>query len=52
VQDDGTGFDEHLVERGNGLASMRRRAHQAGGSLVIASTPNDGTVVTFTAPLA
>ncbi len=47
VGDDGQGFDEATVAPGHfGLASMRERAAETGGELVITSESGDGTVVT------
>lgn len=49
VEDDGIGFDlgsalrRKSYEGGLGLASMRERAKLAGGELVVASTPGEGT---------
>jgi signal transduction histidine kinase len=57
IQDNGQGFDvqETLsVEspgRGLGLASMRERAEHSGGSLVIESAKDKGTVLRATWPL-
>ena len=51
VADDGRGFDPHEPFEGNGLASMRRRAREAGGTLAIASALGEGTRVTLTVQL-
>lgn len=50
VQDDGLGFDVAAAERGPGygLTSMRERALNLPGSLDIASTPGQGSMVTVT----
>jgi signal transduction histidine kinase/ligand-binding sensor domain-containing protein len=48
VSDDGRGFDPSIPSEGNGLASMRRRARDAGGTLDVTSTPGGGTRVTLT----
>jgi len=51
VQDDGVGFDPALASAGDGLASLRRRASQVGGTLEIQSAAGAGTRVSFEAPL-
>jgi signal transduction histidine kinase len=46
VDDDGTGFDPDAVDgHGVGLASMRTRADEIDGRLLITSAPDAGTVV-------
>lgn len=56
--DDGAGFDPAEAPKdagmagGFGLGSMRQRAESAGGRLEIASSPGEGTTVTFTVPLS
>jgi signal transduction histidine kinase len=47
VEDDGVGFEQDLVQRGDhfGLLGMRERAEALGGSLVIESAPGAGTTV-------
>jgi len=52
IQDDGSGFDPKVVERGHGLDSMQRRAEEVGGRLEIESGPNAGSVVRFVADMA
>jgi two-component system nitrate/nitrite sensor histidine kinase NarX len=54
VQDDGGGFDPHMVEGDNhlGLAIMRTRAERSGGRLIVVSAPGAGTTVTAAFPLA
>jgi signal transduction histidine kinase len=53
VRDDGAGFDpEQAREQGIGLASMRERAHLAGGHLEISSAPGRGTTVKAWVPAA
>ena len=51
IIDDGRGFDPTVPSAGHGLASMRRRAAQAGGSLVIERAPGSGTQVQLRIPL-
>jgi ligand-binding sensor domain-containing protein len=48
VTDDGRGFEAAAPVEGNGLASMRRRARDAGGALVLESAPGRGTRLTLT----
>lgn len=52
VADNGVGFDPACVEgKGVGLASMRERAHNLEGTLILESTPNQGTEVRVYIPL-
>lgn len=50
VRDDGQGLPEDL-RAGVGLASMRERAAELGGTCTIESSPGDGTVVRARLPL-
>jgi signal transduction histidine kinase len=55
VEDDGQGFDPtQPTDDGHhsGLANMRRRADDIGGTLALNSRPGSGTRVEITAPLA
>jgi signal transduction histidine kinase len=46
ISDDGKGFDPARIEvPGNGLANMRRRLQDVGGTLEIISKPGAGTTV-------
>lgn len=47
VVDDGVGFDIGHVSLGNGMASMRKRAMELGGSLEIESSSGEGTKICF-----
>jgi signal transduction histidine kinase len=53
VVDDGTGFEQQILKDGEGLgvAFMRERASLVDGDLEVASSPEQGTTVIFTAPL-
>jgi len=51
VRDDGRGFDPGARSDGTGLASMRARARQAGGTLRVESAPAAGTQVIVRLPL-
>jgi len=51
LSDDGHGFVEASVDRGQGLDSMRRRAEKLGGQLDVTSQPNAGTTVILKAPV-
>jgi signal transduction histidine kinase len=51
VSDNGTGFDASAPSGGFGLTGMRERVSQAGGSLDIASSSSDGTIVRASVPL-
>jgi signal transduction histidine kinase len=56
ISDDGQGFDPYLAARTTsqslGLISMRERAEMLAGALVIRSTPESGTNITVTIPVA
>jgi signal transduction histidine kinase len=54
VEDDGKGFDasEILSETQLGLVGMRERAHLAGGSMTVESSPGNGTTICVSVPLA
>ncbi len=45
VKDNGIGFNSEIIEPGNGLDSMQKRAEELKGSLQIISSPGNGTVV-------
>lgn len=49
VKDDGCGFAPVQSSGGNGLANMRRRLAQVGGSCLLESNPGAGTTVSFRA---
>ncbi|MDX1689098.1 MAG: sensor histidine kinase, partial [Candidatus Promineifilaceae bacterium] len=50
--DDGRGFDPETVgQRGYGLGTMRERAEQVGGILMLSSVPGEGTKLTVEVPL-
>lgn len=51
IQDDGTGFDQNEMKRGNGLRNMQERAQQIGGQLFIESIKERGTLVKLKCPL-
>lgn len=48
IRDNGRGFDPAHVKRGNGLASMQRRAERLGGTLAIESAKDRGTAIRLT----
>lgn len=51
VTDDGIGFDPaHVPAQSNGLASLRQRASDLGGTLTIQSAPGRGTTCTVDMP--
>jgi signal transduction histidine kinase len=54
VEDDGRGFDPAAAERGErlGLAVMRERVENLGGTLLIESAPGRGTTVVVEVPQA
>ncbi|MEU0075915.1 sensor histidine kinase [Streptomyces sp. NPDC006332] len=51
VRDDGCGFDPRAVTGGYGLAGLRARAAEAGGTAQVCSAPGDGTTVTVRLPV-
>lgn len=52
VQDDGAGFAPAQATGGHGLANMRARAANLGGSLEIVSAPGKGTRILVTLPVS
>ncbi|MEU6252894.1 sensor histidine kinase [Streptomyces sp. NPDC047043] len=52
VRDDGCGFDPDVPGDGYGLAGLRARAVEVGGTARISSTPGDGTTVTVSLPVS
>ena len=55
VDDDGSGFDITTTSADTthfGLSGMKERADKIGGTLIISSSPDDGTTVTITAPVS
>lgn len=42
IQDNGLGFDEKTVEKGNGLQNMQKRIEEIGGEFQLSSS-NEGT---------
>jgi signal transduction histidine kinase len=50
VDDDGVGFDPGVVDRGDGLANLEKRAAELGGRLTIESTPGEGATVRVELP--
>ncbi|MFF4397642.1 sensor histidine kinase [Streptomyces sp. NPDC001480] len=51
VHDDGLGFDPAAVRAGYGLAGLRARAAEAGGTASVHSAPGEGTTVTVRLPV-
>jgi signal transduction histidine kinase/ligand-binding sensor domain-containing protein len=49
--DDGCGFDPAAVSTGNGLANIRDRLSELGGSATITTAAGEGTTVRFVLPL-
>jgi signal transduction histidine kinase len=52
VRDDGVGFDPQTHTPGTGIQGMQDRLDAVGGSLLVTSTPGDGTVVTGSVPVS
>jgi signal transduction histidine kinase len=51
IEDNGCGFDETLLNDGNGLINMRKRAEGLKGRLTIKSKPGVGTELTLNIPV-
>jgi signal transduction histidine kinase len=51
IRDDGCGFDPRQRGSGHGLDSLRQRARNLEGTIVIASAPGQGTTIDFEMPL-
>ncbi|MET9869609.1 ATP-binding protein, partial [Streptomyces sp. NPDC006386] len=51
IRDDGCGFDPAAVRGGYGLAGLRARAVEVGGTAEVRSAPGDGTAVTVRLPV-
>ncbi|MGZ4146532.1 MAG: GAF domain-containing protein [Actinomycetota bacterium] len=51
VDDDGTGFDPETARRGEGLTNLENRAVALGGSALIESSPDQGTMVRLLLPV-
>jgi signal transduction histidine kinase len=51
VEDNGRGFDLSQARRGNGLANMFQRIHEAGGECKIATQPGAGCQIEFSIAL-
>lgn len=51
IKDDGKGFDDETIMRGNGLDSMKLRAVKCRGELKIESAEGIGTTITLTIPV-
>jgi signal transduction histidine kinase len=52
VDDDGRGFDEATIRRGDGLTNLEQRAVSVGGDLTIRGVPDEGTTVRLDIPLS
>ncbi|WP_327405418.1 sensor histidine kinase [Streptomyces sp. NBC_01288] len=52
VRDDGCGFDPGAVSGGYGLAGLRTRAAEVGGTAVVRSAVGEGTTVTVRLPVS
>ena len=50
IKDDGAGFDPNQDARGQGIANMRARAEEFGGTFELISQPGSGTSVAFSIP--
>ncbi|WP_416977703.1 sensor histidine kinase [Streptomyces sp. T028] len=51
VRDDGRGFDPAVASDGYGLAGLRARAAEVGGTTLVRSAPGEGTTVTVRLPV-
>lgn len=51
IKDNGQGFDDQVIVRGNGLQNMQNRANELGAQLSIESTIGIGTCIRLTLPV-
>lgn len=51
IADDGKGFDEETVKKGNGLRNMKTRAGHLKAELIIHSSPGQGTSIILSCPV-
>ncbi len=51
IKDNGTGFEEQAVKKGNGLRNLRERAKAVNGTLTLKSSPGQGTEMNLLLPL-
>lgn len=51
IKDDGSGFDEQTVRRGNGLSNMSSRIQEMKGKIKIDSSPGKGTNIELEIPV-
>jgi two-component sensor histidine kinase len=52
IEDNGKGFDEAIINDGNGLINMRKRAESLDGRLLIHSVIGQGTEITLNIPVS
>jgi signal transduction histidine kinase len=52
VRDDGMGFDPQTHTPGTGIQGMQDRLDAVGGTLLVTSSPGEGTVVTGSVPIS
>ena len=50
IIDDGVGFEPHQSEKGSGLKGVRERVESLGGTVLIESRPDEGTVLDILLP--
>lgn len=50
IDDNGAGFNPNADVSGHGIANMRSRARAVNGTLLIDSTPDNGTILSFEVP--
>ena len=50
IKDDGNGFDMDLVDLGNGLNNMEKRALEIGAKISINSEPTQRTIISLSIP--
>ena len=51
IKDDGKGFDDATVKKGNGLKNLHSRAAEIGGTITITTAEGSGTTITLCSPL-
>jgi signal transduction histidine kinase len=52
ISDNGVGFDEHRIKKGNGLDNIRKRVNESGGQVNIESEKDLGTTFRFWFPIS
>lgn len=51
IEDDGIGFEQAKIQKGNGIYNMKERAALLNGTCKISTSPGSGTIVTIKIPI-